>query len=233
MGEAKRKRLAGTAGVTTVYHHTSILRTNLIWMSGVIEVEGKMPPAFHPQLGEIRTDARVRRSMEDFPPVAWFTSKTHVPQCLQDIEFRLVTNDDNRTLRETRVPPHLASAFSLQRLALGFPVEGSTIIPWRDYYGFSTPEGRELNRTAQAVGDNPNDWWVSETPVDVLTSTEVWVQRQLRSPRLENYPPYLADVHKMVRLCRDRKDAYIPPAWVPEAKIRELAARTGIGVADD
>ena len=27
--------------VPTVYHHTSTVRTNLIWMSGVIEVEGK------------------------------------------------------------------------------------------------------------------------------------------------------------------------------------------------
>ena len=38
MGAAKRKR---QNRVPTVYHHTSTLRTNLIWMSGVIEVEGK------------------------------------------------------------------------------------------------------------------------------------------------------------------------------------------------
>ena len=41
MGEAKRKRLADRA---VVYHHTSTLRTHFIWMSGVIELEGKSPP---------------------------------------------------------------------------------------------------------------------------------------------------------------------------------------------
>ena len=46
MGAAKRKR---QNRVPTVYHHTSTLRTNLIWMSGVIEVEGKSKGVFHPQ----------------------------------------------------------------------------------------------------------------------------------------------------------------------------------------
>jgi hypothetical protein len=56
--------------VPTVYHHTSTLRTNLIWMSGVIEVEGKSKGVLHPQIGEIRTDAKVRRALKDFLPVA-------------------------------------------------------------------------------------------------------------------------------------------------------------------
>jgi hypothetical protein len=41
MGEAKRKRLADR---TVVYLHTSTLQTHFIWMSGVIELEGKSPP---------------------------------------------------------------------------------------------------------------------------------------------------------------------------------------------
>src|ERR1700731_3325696 len=81
MGEAKRRRLAGS-GIPSVYHHTSTLRTNLLWMSGVIELEGRSPPVFHPRLGEIRTDALARRSMTDFSPLAWFTTQTFVPQCL-------------------------------------------------------------------------------------------------------------------------------------------------------
>jgi hypothetical protein len=36
-------------------------------MSGVIEVEGKSKGVFHPQLGEIRTDAKVRRALKGFP----------------------------------------------------------------------------------------------------------------------------------------------------------------------
>ena len=35
MGQAKLKR---SLPVSVVYHHTSTLRTNLLWMSGVVEV---------------------------------------------------------------------------------------------------------------------------------------------------------------------------------------------------
>src|SRR5712664_3230068 len=87
MGEAKRRRLASD-GSLTVYHHTSTLRTNLIWMSGAIELEGRSPPVYHPRLGEIRTDALARRSMKDFAPLAWFTTQTSIPQCLvKNIDF--------------------------------------------------------------------------------------------------------------------------------------------------
>jgi len=58
-----------------VYHHTSTLRTNLLWMSGVIEVEGSGREPLHPQLGIIKTDVLRRRAMQDFPPVAWLTSE--------------------------------------------------------------------------------------------------------------------------------------------------------------
>jgi len=71
MGEAKRRQTASI--VRTVYHHTSTLRTNLIWMSGVIEVEGAGATPLHPQLGEFKHATSLRRGMHDFPPVAWFT----------------------------------------------------------------------------------------------------------------------------------------------------------------
>jgi hypothetical protein len=41
MGEAKRRRQQNSTPDRVVYHHTSTLRTNLLWMSGVIEVEGR------------------------------------------------------------------------------------------------------------------------------------------------------------------------------------------------
>ena len=72
MGQAKEKR---KNAVPTVYHHTSTLRTNLIWMSGVVQVEGQSDGVLHPQLGRIDTDARIRRELRDFPPLAWFTSQ--------------------------------------------------------------------------------------------------------------------------------------------------------------
>jgi hypothetical protein len=72
MGEAKRRKMNAEP---TVYHHTSTLRTNFLWMSGYVLPEGKMKPARHPDLGVVQTDARFRRAMQDFPPVAWFTSR--------------------------------------------------------------------------------------------------------------------------------------------------------------
>ena len=63
MGEAKKRRLAGT-GKVIVYHHTSTLRTNLIWMSGVIDLEGLSPPVLHPHTGEIGNDALARREYQ-------------------------------------------------------------------------------------------------------------------------------------------------------------------------
>ena len=84
-GKIRRQNQAAT-----VYHHTSTLRTNLIWMSGVIEVEGKSKGVFHPQLGEIRTDAKVRRALKDFPPVAWFTTRIAVPRVLTSSEIVFV-----------------------------------------------------------------------------------------------------------------------------------------------
>lgn len=61
-----------------MYHHTSTLRTNLIWMSGVIDVEGSQQKVIYPHLGEIGTDVLLRRSMTDFPPVAWFTRRMEI-----------------------------------------------------------------------------------------------------------------------------------------------------------
>lgn len=49
MGEAKRRKMKEAELGPVVYHHTSTLRTNLLWMSGVIELEGQSRrPAFHP-----------------------------------------------------------------------------------------------------------------------------------------------------------------------------------------
>jgi hypothetical protein len=82
MGEAKRRK-AARAGV--VYHHTSTLRTNLIWMSGVIELEGRGEELIHPKLDNFTFsgNASLRRPMKDLPPVAWFTTQVAIPNCLR------------------------------------------------------------------------------------------------------------------------------------------------------
>lgn len=78
MGQAKRRR---EAGVQVVYHHTSSLRTNLLWMSRYIALEGNSKGVIHPELGEIHTDAALRRPMRDFPPLVWFTTRIQAIAC--------------------------------------------------------------------------------------------------------------------------------------------------------
>jgi hypothetical protein len=92
MSEAKRRK-AARAGV--VYHHTSTLRTNLIWMSGVIELEGRGEEPIHPELDNFTFsgNASLRRPMKDFPPVAWFTTQISIPNCLRNSVITFCNQD--------------------------------------------------------------------------------------------------------------------------------------------
>lgn len=227
MGEAKRRRLAAVAGGPVVYHHTSTLRTNLIWMSGVIELEGRCPPVIHPQMGEITTSATLRRAMIDFPPLAWFTTRVEVPMCLQKSGLTLVDPKTGRPIFEERNNIELGNALALNRMALGFPVADIGAVPWRDHPGYVTPEGRELNETAVDAGDDPNDWYVAEAPVDVLKSTEVWTSKTIQNPKLSRLDWYLKDIHHMVRSCR-KTPAYIPPAWLNTQQAKAFVGGLGL-----
>jgi hypothetical protein len=226
MGEAKRKR---QNQVPTVYHHTSSLRTNLIWMSGVIEVEGKSKGVFHPQLGEIRTDAKMRRALKDFPPVAWFTTRIDVPRVLISSEIVFVDRGTGEELRRIKTNAEIGNGLSLTRIALGFPIANISVVPWPEYFGYRTTEGQELNETARMAGDNPDDWYISETPVDVLLASEVWGSRSIMKPKLERSDDYLRDIRRMVTTCRERK-AYIPPSWLTPEQGEALARMLGLPV---
>lgn len=224
MGEAKRRR---ENAVPMVYHHTSSLRTNLIWMSGVIQVEGKSEGVFHPHLGEIKTDASVRRALKDFPPVAWFTTRIDVPKCLQS-KTLLYQSKDTGEMKELHLDEKMSNEIALQRIALGFPANNIAVVRWPDYRGYDTAEGRVLNETARDAGDDPDDWYVSEVPVDVLASTEVYTSASIFTPKLRRRPDYLRDVHHMVRLCRETPGAYIPPSWFNEEQARAFAKANGV-----
>jgi hypothetical protein len=219
MGEAKRRR---EQAVATVYHHTSTLRTNLIWMSGVVEVEGQSKPAFHPELGEIRTDALRRRSMKDFPPLAWFTQRIEVPRCLFP---SLYLASDSGVVRELDVSEEVANGIAMQRVALGFPVSAIPVVRWNEHPGYVTPEGRDLNASATDAGDNPDDWYVAERPVDVLQITEFWSSASILNPKLKRRDAYIKDIHRMVTLCRERPGAYITPTWMTPKQAAALANR--------
>jgi hypothetical protein len=226
MGEAKRRQAAQFGRGPVVYHHTSTLRTNLIWMSGLIEVEGKTPPVCHPHLGEIRTDALARRALKDFPPLAWFTTQIDIPKCLRQNSLFFIDNTTGKVRHEETAGRNISDALALHRLAIGFPVLGS-MMPWPDHLGFSTPEGRDLNDSAREAGDDPRHWFVSEEPIDVLQSVEIWSSRSILNPKLERWDWYLKDVHNMVRNCR-QQGVYIPPTWLSAEQAQALARKVGL-----
>jgi hypothetical protein len=226
MGEARNRRLAGPK---VIYHHTSTLWTNQIWMSGVIDVEGKARRAVHPEFGETGPAPGLRRSFKDFPPLAWFTTRIGVPNCL--VNFRLLFVDTETGEVEEEPGDQLSHALALNRVALGFPLVGQMFVKWSDHPGYATAEGRELNDLARDLGDDPGDWYVSERPVDVLTAGEFWLSRSTFEPKLERFDVYLAEIHKMVTLCRTRKGAFIAPTWLTPSEGEQLARRWGSKVA--
>jgi hypothetical protein len=229
MGEAKRRKLASARGDGVVYHHTSTLRTNLLWMSGVIELEGRSPPVVHPQLGEVRTDALARRALKDFPPVAWFTTEIAIPRCLQQTRLFFVDQATGGIRHEESADRQISDALALNRVAIGFRLtENPSMTPWKDHRGYVTQEGRELNETAIEAGDDPTMWYVSEVPVDLLNSIEFWSSRKVQNPKLERLDSYLKDLHNMVRMCRSRKGVYIPPTWLTAEQARALSAQIGV-----
>ncbi|MBB6013505.1 hypothetical protein HNR59_002894 [Aquamicrobium lusatiense] len=228
MGEAKRRR---ENTVPTVYHHTSTLRTNLIWMSGVIQVEGKSEGVFHPRLGQIQTDALSRRALNDFPAVAWFTTRIEVPNVLtRGISLFAVDNvtGERKDLQSTS---DAANAIAMNRVALGFAISSIPVTPWVDHRGYSTDEGQELNASAREAGDNPDEWYVSESPVDVLNVSEFWYSPIVMKPRLKRFDPYVNDIRRMVQKCRDTPGAYIPPTWLTIEEATLVARQLGVSVA--
>lgn len=228
MGEAKRRR---EQSAPTVYHHTSILRTNLIWMSGVIQVEGKSEGVFHPRIGEIKTDALTRRSMKDFPAVAWFTRRIDIPRVLtQGVTLYSIDKVTGKR-KEIESDPGSSNAMAMNRVVLGFPIAEIPVVPWTEYKGYDTAEGRELNVSALEAGDDPTDWYVSETPIDVMKVAEFWYSRSVMKPKLKRTDSYISDIRRMVTLCRETKGAFIPPSWLNPDDARLLARELGIGVA--
>ena len=117
----------------------------------------------------------------------------------------------------------ISNVLALNRIALGFPVTTHGLMPWMAHPGYSTGEGRELNETAIEAGDNPEDWYVAENPIDILLATEVWSSASMLKPKLKRQDGYLKDVHRMVKMCRETKGIYIPPTWLTPTEARELA----------
>jgi hypothetical protein len=135
----------------------------------------------------------------------------------------LADPDTGQILHDFEGNSKLSHAIALNRVALGFPINEIQVIPWPRHHGYSTAEGRELNETARGFGDDPDDWYVSEQPVDVMKASEVWLSRSQSNPKLQREDWYLKDVHKMVSLCRTTKGAYIPPSWLSQEQAEIVA----------
>lgn len=224
MGEAKRRR---EKPIATVYHHTSTLRTNLIWMSGVVDVEGKSQGVFHPKLGEIKTDALARRALQDFPPLAWFTTRLDVPHVIVGSTLRYIDKNTGEA-KEITLAVEQANAMAMNRVALGFLISEIPVVPWPKHFGYATGEGRELNDTARQAGDDPDDWYVSDVPVDVLKISEFWVSGSVLNPKLKRVDEYINDIHRMVELSRSTPGVYIPPSWMKPEDARAMARQLGV-----
>jgi hypothetical protein len=231
MGEAKRRRQQNSTLGGIVYHHTSTLRTNLLWMSGVIEVEGKGREPLHPHIGVIKTDVLRRRAVQDFPPVAWFTSEIAVPNCLRNMKLYFTDEATGAVRYEDEAVGNLSDAIALNRVAIGFRLsECPSIIKWPDHPGYLTIEGRELNESARTGGDDPSTWYVSEQPIDLLQAIEFWSSRKIMNPKLQREDWYIKDLHNMVRTCRDRQGVYIAPTWLKPEQARAFASALGVPV---
>jgi hypothetical protein len=160
--------------------------------------------------------------------VAWFTSRLSVPGCL--MASTLVTEKDGET-NHIPLSDAEAHALALNRVALGFRAEEYPVVRWPDHRGYRTSEGRDLNETAREAGDDPDEWWISETPLDVLTACEVYIASNMMRPKLVRNDEYLRNVKQMVAFCRDNPGTFIPPSWMQETEAKKLAKMAGVSIA--
>jgi hypothetical protein len=203
-------------------------------MSGVIQVEGKSAGVLHPQLGEIKTDVLARRGLKDFPAVAWFTRRIDIPRCLLRASFFM---SKESTGERIPIPTYdhdegVANMIALNRVALGFHAADIAVLPWSEHRGYNTSEGRELNESAREAGDDPDDWYVANEPVDVLKISEFWFSKTKAQPKLQRLDKQIADIRRMVSLCRTRRDVYIPPSWLTPEQGAALAKSMNVPVGN-
>lgn len=209
MGQARiRKSLA----VPMVYHHTNTMRTNQIWMDGYLLREGEQKNAVGPGGMVIQSPLEERRACIDFPPLVWFTTRIDVPKCIQT-EPILFNKDGSRA----EIDKKFLRFIKGDSVAIGFRAHEIPVVPWPEHFGYKTKEGMELNESAiDLFGDNPEDWWVSESRVDVMLAAECWLQGKNKLVRSDKY---LSDVKRMVGMCRENPEVFIAPSWINDKMV--------------
>jgi hypothetical protein len=135
-----------------------------------------------------KTDVLARRDLKDFPPVAWFTRRIDIPRCLlKSSLFLIKEGTGERVQLPTEDDEAVANMVALNRLALGFRVADIPVVPWPEHRGYKSGEGQELNESAREAGDDPDDWYVADEPVDVLKISEFWFSRTKSQPKLRRF----------------------------------------------
>ncbi len=197
------KPKVSTVSVSLVYHHTNILFSHLIWNSGVIDIESEHDQMVaHPILESFGLGGVTHRRMaKDFPRLAWFTSNKSIPRCLENV-----------SLLNTDISVEHGTAIKLNRIAIEFALATAPeIVPWKAYYGYDTPEGQKLNRDAIAEGDDPDEWYISETPVSAFKMTKILIAPNWIKPVLNGE----MDVEAVKFNIRNARSlgAELPPDW--------------------
>jgi hypothetical protein len=245
MGDAKRRR-----AVPIVYHHSSVVAQNLMWMQGELLPGGPEPVEVpHPRIAHFRIGGAEaeRRACKDFPPLVWFTSRIKIPACLRKLTKLVIYAKDQSVFESEEFQRDLAildeeyrklstedltNAYRWNRTALGFPLTSIPAVRWCDYPGYGTPEGKDLNETAIEAGDNPRDWYVSETPIDIMQMTEFWASRSVWNPQLEKLKDYVRDVKVLVEMSRAAQECgkklFIPPSWMNQDDAVKMVCDDGV-----
>src|SRR5207248_10116024 len=116
---------------------------------------------------------------------AWFTSDIAVPNCLRSMRLCFTDKATGELRYEDEAIGNLSDALVLNRVAIGFRLsECPSFVKWSEYPGYHTAEGEELNDTARIAGNNPDTWYVSEQPIDLLKAVEFWSSRKVINPKL-------------------------------------------------
>jgi len=221
-GEKQRQEMA--AHGPTIYHYTSALYTNQIWMAGYLMLPGLRDVTYHPIFGDIPA---VDCSAFGHLPLIWFTTNRNIPRCLRS--YMLMRPNDGSPALSVRAPALVVDAFCYMRIALGFHAKEIGAVPWPEHPSYDTDEGRGFAETAREVGDNPDEWYVAERPVDILKATTARLPKKVMGTELIPNDGYLREVKAMVAFSQEFPGKlYIPPSLMPRELAEQLTARLGL-----
>ena len=125
----------------------------------------------------------------------------------------------------------MAKAIELNHIALGFRIEDIPVVHWPSHPGFKTDEGKALNESAIELGDDPSDWYVSESAVDLMKVSDVLVQKNKAKKKMERWPEYINRHQENGAALPFEEEVFIPPTWLSQDQAKYLANRLNLPIA--